>query len=189
MFDYEDENISLGLFEEKIQKINKEIENNKYPPSFIYSKENKTFFGLYGDKPHSNCFSYTLDVADAIWDNSINGTDVCSFTCLGRKGHVFNYLKISRKKVIRLLYESFDFFGIKLRSSNFDEKLKEGETKFILGLKEYDFHFIRQDEDENWSHIRALGELPERIDLAKINIMEYIEEIGYSFFGVFAYSK
>ncbi len=165
----------------KTNCIIEEIRNNTYPPSFdTYTKfYNKTFTGY----SNVNCFAYALDVVNA------NNTN---FGSLGKTGRYKNYIECGRRKLIRYLYDSFEEFHLMIRKSSFYDKLERGETKLALGVKPYDFHFIRNNLDGSWSHVRGWGQPPENLTdiLTNQELINYIRsELGYIFVGYFAYKK
>ncbi len=177
-------------YELLIEKIKDEIKNNNYPPSYNNSVNNKSFTGNYGKKPQSNCLSYALDISDAIWCKTPLDKDICLLTQIGRFKHNYNYIKCSRKKLIRLLYETFSFYGFTFRNSSYEDKLKKGETKILVGFSIYDFHFIRQDRELSWSHIAGIGCAPSKVCEYNENPINYMQNnTQYSPFDFFAYRK
>ncbi len=145
--------------EKKIQLIRECINKNRYPLKYEWRN-------CYQE---SNCYAY------AIGSSYIE--DRHSKEYIYNLGSVSNYAPPnSKEEAEEAFVADMQVLGIRVRKSNLEEKMKEGEWKVVLFFDCYyfynipfrDFHFARQNIDGNWSHkefiegpVRVLGSTPE----------------------------
>lgn len=151
---------------EKLFYIRKEISQKKHPMEFDPLLKAR------------NCYAYAL--GSEFRDSLTNGDDW--IFNLGTMGGIIGFPRTLEEAKVAFL-KDMAAIGINCRQSYCDEKLKKEEWRVMLFYDTYfrdDFHIIRQDIDECWSHKKGIvGEIA-RID-------GYPEEASkYDLVGCFA---
>ncbi len=138
-----------------LTSLRKDIKENKYPLSYIKD------FSFYHQNPNFNCYAYALGLKtpnkyfNLRWDGL----------------NIYNPGTISQFKIIiydeKTLIESFlsdcDILGFDIINSTINDTISDNYFKVSIYLEENqdsffrDFHFMRQNEDGTWSHMKSVG--------------------------------
>ena len=82
--------------------------------------------------------------------------------------------KYTDNELIERIFFDIQELGFSIRKSTYEEECNKNEWKiavFSSKSKEYDYHFMREDSHNRWSH-KYRGELPSNKDLGARTIMD-----------------
>lgn len=130
-----------------LEKARKIINDNQYPMKYEPAEWAKNY-------PKSDCYTYAIglkmDIALLIGD--IIGKRVTSHDSYEVQKSVF--------------MEEMEALGFHVRECETGDKTQKGEFKIYIEFNpKGEYHFLRQDEDNLWSH-KLFGNYPKRTDQA-----------------------
>lgn len=126
----------------------------------------------------ANCYMYALNYRKRKLD------DVGKISGLESKDYYDD------EELIERLIKDCQVLGLDIRKSTYYEETKEGEWKIALfsthDIEGYDFHFMREDECNRWSH-KFRNKYPKKVDKSHVTIIDPREaDIGnYDFVSFF----